>query len=198
MKGILAFLATAGMLVAGYGAWAEDYAIAALGLVCSLGCAVVLALDIARRQRQGDPFGSLGNEARALLRPIRKLHGELEAFAQGPGSEAVRIVAAEALDEAAGITRQAIKMVSLRKKIKSAIAGGAADAGMKASMDQIDASLGQAEAVLSELKAKLVASSIAPGAADSEAADIRESTNRLRALSVSIDEAEQLLEEHPG
>jgi hypothetical protein len=62
---------------------------------------------------------------------------------------------------------------------------------LESTVAKIDSSIQQAEALLSEMKAR-VASSAASGAAEESVEGLREAVGRMRSLNASVDEIEQL------
>lgn len=64
---------------------------------------------------------------------------------------------------------------------------------IETTVTQIDGSLRQAEAALSEMKARLLVNATGERAAAGSDADLRETIGRVKALSISVDEAEQML-----
>ena len=229
-KTLIAAIAAA-LALAGYGAFSNDLALAALGIVLTIASLATFGFLSARTHRAADISEGLAPEERSALRPIRRLHAELDELAQSAQSESVRVVASEALEDSAKILDQAVKMISLRSEIKRVLGNAyRSETGIEEleqrlgeapneeekeelqraiearqreaqhyrqledALRKIDTSLKQAEATLSEIKAKLAVSVTFPEEQDEDTRLIlQDSMNRLRTLSVSFDEAEELL-----
>ena len=230
MKRVTALIAAVGISFSAYGAWQDNYAWTALGLLVALTSVVVFALSTSRSQRLSDVYASLGLQERTHLSPIRRLRADIEKLTTDAQSDAVRMIAKEDLDEADSIIAQTVKMVSARSDILKALAAeptasreseelrssletanadetatlesalqsrereSAYYAKLRKSLERIDATLKQAEAGLAEMKAKLAVSAAVPVETDETDNNLREGMDRLRALGVSFDEAEQLFQ----
>lgn len=230
MKRITAVIAAVGLAFSAYGALQDNYGWTVLGLLVALTSVVVLALSASRSQRLSDVYASLSPQERTLLSPIRRMRAEIEKLTTEAQSEAVRMIAKEALDEADSIIAHAVKLVSARSDILKALAAepsasreseelrasldtATADesptlesalqsreresayyAKLRKSLDRIESTLKQAEAALAEMKAKLAVSAAIPAETEDTDNNLREGMDRLRALGVSFDEAEQMFQ----
>lgn len=194
------------------------FGVGLVGLVAAL-----FFVGTAQTKQSWDATGEqeLTHESRAMLRPVRRLHDELREFVQTHGdSGTVKVLGAEAVREADNILEQSLKLMRLRDRLKHAARGRseaevelrrlgdvAADdptrvarelemkhyGEIESSIPKIETSIAQAVAALSELKARLAVSAASVGQTEADG-EIAETMSRLRALSASFDEAEELLE----
>ena len=173
----------------------------------------------------------LDPESYTLLRPLRKLEGEIAQLVEGnKDSATVSVLGKEALDESRRLLEQASKSLSIRADLKRSLRGeydaqkqiddlkakaaSAATPQEKESLEaaiearnlevshygtirqtvaQIEGGLRQAEASLAEMKARLAVSASGEKVEQASEGDLRETIGRMKALSLSYDEAEQLL-----
>lgn len=194
------------------------FAIGLVGLVAAL---FLAGNTQTRKNWEATGEQELSHDSRALLRPVRRLHEDLREFVSAHGdSGPIKVLGAEAVREADNILEQSLKLLRVRDRLKYAARGkseaevelrrmGDGDPNdparvarqlemqhygeIESSIPKIETSIGQAVAALSELKARLAVSAASVGqtAADGE---LEETMSRLRALSASFDEAEELLE----
>ncbi len=66
-------------------------------------------------------------------------------------------------------------------------------AKIESALEKIDSDLKQAEAALAEMKARLALSASGVSQAEADSSELRESLIRVRAVTLSVDEAEQLI-----
>lgn len=187
------------------------------------GLTLFLATNRLTRERwETTGESDLSNESRTLLRPILRLQNELESLlSSATPSASVRAVSHEAMADARHITDQCLRLLKTRDRVKAALKGrGAVEMQLQRLEDaegeavdrvraarlqelghyteamqaipRIDSQIQQAEAALAEMKARLVLAVSRESGTD-EAEGVREAVGRLRAMSATIDEAEDLL-----
>lgn len=218
-----------------YGFITGNIALGLLAMLTAVAVAAVASIGAAQRQRQATGVEDLPHESRALLRPILRLREELREFV-GKHSEsaALKVIGAEALQEADTIVEHATRLLTLRAQTKKAALGrslseqevaqlevqleGATNPAERQALENalaarraerehygplqdslraIDSSLKQAEAALSEMRARLnLAVSDEARFVSGDQQDLNDTVARLRSLSASMDEAEELLRGH--
>jgi hypothetical protein len=220
--------------VAAVGAAMSQVPIMVLGLLGAVATMVWFGMSSAKQRRLSDDYDQLPPDQKILIRPIYKLHQELQATAQKATDATSKIIAEEAALESGSILTQSLKLVEARVQIRKGLHSrssatsdltelrgkltDATDEGerqalqaaidarekeashygsMDASIEKIDATLRQAEASLAEIKARLALASAAPEDTGAHT-ELEETLTRLRSLSVSFDEAEELLKGKTG
>ncbi|MGV3616423.1 MAG: hypothetical protein ACO1SV_13925 [Fimbriimonas sp.] len=154
--------------------------------------------ELVRRNGDTALMRTVGAEAKAEAQRIReqvahalKVRGELKRALRGRSTAAQQITE---LDEKAS--------VALTDAEREALAGAAEARRLELShygtveqaLARIDGGVRQAEAALSEIRARLAVAASGEKAAQAEQSDdLRETVSRLKALSLSVDEAEQML-----
>jgi DNA repair ATPase RecN len=221
--------------VAAAGAAISQVPIMLLGLLGALATMVWFGMSSAKQRRLSDDYDQLPPDQKILIRPIYKLHQELQATAQRATDATAKVIAEEAVVESQTILTHSLKLVEarvqmrkglhsrsgaasdlaeLRGKLESATDEGERQAfqaaiearekessyygSMDAGIEKIDATLRQAEASLAEIKARLALAASAPEGDTSAHTELEETLTRLRSLSVSFDEAEELLKGKTG
>jgi hypothetical protein len=116
----------------------------------------------------------------------RSLRGEYEAQKQ------IEDLNAKALTAATDQERESLQAAGEARKIELGHYGT-----IKQTIGQIDSGLRQAEAALAEMKARLAVSAGGEKVAAASEGDLRETISRMKALSLSYDEAEELLKGTP-
>lgn len=206
-------------------------AVVAIGGVGWLASVALLSITQARPQETED---DLSNDARALLRPLRKLHEELAAIvAQNSDMPAVKVVGGEALAESSAILDHAQKLLDIREQLRRTYKGKseaeielkslegklnragteaeriALQRAVEAKRDEIaryadvadamagvDGKLAEAQAALSELKARIAVGAAGARTQGLEQDELTDMVGRLKSLSKSFDEAETSLRMH--
>lgn len=104
-----------GLLV---GRW-EIVAISVVLLVAALG------VQFAKRgpgERQTDPLDLVSNESRSRLAPIRNLRNDIQdLYQKNSGSMVVKVMGAEAMDEAERLVKQSVDLINLRDKLQKTL-----------------------------------------------------------------------------
>lgn len=195
--------------------------------------AAYVAMKAAVKPVSQDLRDDMDPESRSLFIPIRRLTDEIEeVVAKHSDSAIMKVVGAEAVQEAQRIRDQVGKALAARSELKrtireknmatleanelrakaesaetteakvtilSALEAKQMELDHYKTVDdvivKIDAGTSQAKSALSEMKARLaVKAASEKTSAATEDADLRDTIGRLKALSVSYDEAEQLLQ----
>lgn len=208
-------------------------ALGAVLLVAWIGALAVEAMKAAGRRRLEDPTESMDPESRTLFGPIRRLAQQIEEeVASNQQSTSVKVVGAEAVEEARRIRQQSASALQIRGELKKALrtkslterdakeleekAIGAATEEEREALEaalaarklelqhyttvesaiaRIDGGIRQAEAALSEMRARLAVSATQDKAELAQGDELRETVGRLKSLSLSYEEAEQMLRE---
>lgn len=151
-------------------------------------------------EKNGDTalMRTVGTEARDEARRIReqiahalKIRGELKRALRGRSTAAQEAgdLEAKATEALSDVEREALTSAAEARRLELSHYGTVEQA-----LARIDGGVRQAEAALSEIRARLaVAASGEKAAQADQSDDLRETVSRLKALSLSVDEAEQML-----
>jgi hypothetical protein len=217
--------------IAGVGAMFTRLDLMLLFLIAAIAAAAIIAAREMRTQEDRlDPY-DLDPETRILLRPIRRLHEQIEEVVnESTPSATLRILGPEALAESKRILDQSLRLLQIRSEMKRTLRGSyesvrekkkiaeqmeqatseqerdslntALEARsleqqhyqeLEATIGRVDAGLRQAEAALSEMRARLAVAAKDTLEVSETDDELRESMSRLKALSTSFDEAEEML-----
>ncbi len=156
--------------------------------------------ELIDRNRDSALMRTVGSEARDEARRIReqvahalKVRGELKRALRGrsTASQDASELAAKAASAASETERAALESAAEARRLELGHYTTVEDA-----LARIDGGVRQAEAALSEIRARLAVGASGERAAQADQSDdLRETVSRLKALSLSVDEAEQMLRE---
>ncbi len=153
--------------------------------------------DLVARNAQNPAVKVIGAEARAeadgvLRHAARLLALRDKALKSAHGLHVAKRALSDLESEQAGAggeeQRSTLESAIEARKVEIAHYGDA-----EASVERIDAALKQAEAALSELKARIVVAASEPAGIGDGTSELSESLARVRSLTKSFDEAEQLV-----
>lgn len=204
-----------------------------LGALIWIGTVAVASM--AGHKRPDLPHAAeMSPESRMLLRPLLESRDELaQVVSQNSDMPTVKVIGAEALQEAEAIVRHATNLVGIRMQLKKTLRGkseaevekrsleakrdratsdterAALETAIAASVQEIghyrgvedaiakvDGKLTEAQAALSELKARIAVGAAGARTDSLDEEELSSMVGRLRSLSKSFDEAESTLQEH--
>ncbi len=173
-----------------------EWAIGAI--VVMIGVAFYMSIKKASAAKPIAVLDRVSNHNRARIAPIKRIYDEIsEVVGRNPDSASIKVIGTETLQEASSIIDQAVKMLAQRDTIlKSGALQADVETGMQEkaqqAMDKIDAGLKEAEAALELLKNRLQMVALGSDGPSDYDQEFRESIMRLRSLSISLDEAQEL------
>lgn len=196
--------------------------IVGIGFVLMTGAFIVLAARQTKSRWEEAGDQNLSNEARTLLRPLRRHRDDLHEFVKSnQNSPSIKVLGTEAAQEADHIVKQSIRLLTLRDQVKDLLRGqgeaqielariDASDPAfasarqareaeishyekMALTLPRLDAEIAQANAALSEIKARLALSASQDHLNGDQ--QLSETVARLKAIGASFDEAEAMLQE---
>jgi len=205
----------------------------AAGLIGAGFTLVKMTMERVRLERLESGLDVLAPPDRAQLAPIRRLRQEIEALVDGhKRSASIAVIGPEAVHEAKQVHEQCVRLLSLRREMRRALADSGAVAGEITSLERrladsksegertalqsaldarrleathfvkmedvlatVEGDLVQAQAALSEIKARLSVAAAEERVGEAAGEDLREALGRVRALSKGFEEAEAFLKD---
>ncbi len=230
MKQVLHPVPIACLLMAIGGAVMANVPFMVLALLCGIASVGFLSARTAQSGRALDPSESLGNEGRALIKPVQRLATDIEEIVKtNQASPSITVIGGEALAESSRLLNQVARSLTTRDELirsargrheaekelgqarmrlefsqgeertslEAAIAARTSEIShydeIGTHVKRIELGVHQAEAALAEMKARLSLSVSSDKAELDTGDDLRETLGRLKTLSKSYDEVDQIV-----
>lgn len=220
------------LMLLGYGLVVTP-ALAVVGLGGLVFSGLLWSAHRAKSLRVASSFDDISPNDRVYLRPIRRLRDEIETLVmENSKSSAIKVIGAEAVQEANGILSHSIQLLKTRAALRKVLSQkgdpNAEIASLESQIDdattdeeretlqlaldarrlelshygeieeiveRVDGSITQAQAALSEMKARIAVAAAGERGSESSS-EIEDTITRLRSLTKSFDEVEELMKVH--